>query len=195
MQPNTTEPGFQATLTGQYEKLPNEIHYTKLPTLEKITPKMVAGTWLHIKNLNTKGESLQALILNNDGTWAELENSLSQQGPAHINDKGQWWLRKGILHRIDETQERHNHHKNKELKTRVIRLDTENLWLHGNLTQTSNPTIIRFKRSSKEDFVNRTQYIQAEHKFIKKLACGFAAALFIALTAITIIGITTTPTP
>ena len=155
----------------------------KAPTLT-VTPRDITGTWVFLENLSEHREALQALVLEDDGTWKELENGLTGRSPASVREQGEWWLRHGVLNRLSEEHERHTN-RDRQIQARVIRCDHEQMWLHGRFRSGENERILRLERSTPEHFLAHSQHAQDESRQIRKISIYLFSFLGLALLGLT----------
>lgn len=165
---------FWHVLTGRIENppdMPVAIGETgKTPEVKGATRRDITGTWEFVKNHNPFVEALQALYLKDNGIWQLWENQTEIKSPGTILAKGEWWMKSGVLHTIEAPHNRHAD-KDKIHRAAIIHCDKTDLWLRGAIAfGKSADELHRLKFTTEDQFINKTQTIQAEQKAARKLA-------------------------
>jgi hypothetical protein len=130
---------------------------------------------------------LQALYLRDNGIWQLWENQTEHKSPGAILAKGEWWVKNGVLHTIEASHNRHVD-KDKIHRAAIIHRDKTDLWLRGAIAFGKSPSELhRLKSTTEDQFINKTQTIQAEQTATRKLAFHIIAGALGGLLAAAII--------
>ena len=152
-----------------------------------LTRKALSGCWVFKKNQNQRVEALQALILDKDGTWQEIENQTNVNAPANVMRQGAWRLRDNQIVRVLDGASEHDA-KNR-FAARIDAISPMRLQTTGpDAPDAKEKTLVFEKYPTMDAFVEHTRKLQAQTRKTKIVAASVAGGvLLLAVGVITAI--------